>query len=79
MGNDLLQVFAVDRVEYVEEVLTVRTLIVWVFIMEVDVKGFIILQVSPEILNRQLLPMRDGDIVDLFLLEEPLLALEDIP
>ena len=78
MGHDLAEVVRMHGVEDVEEVLTRRSFILGILVREIAVHGRIFLELRPQGLGGQLFIMRHLDGVHLVLLEELLLASQDI-
>ena len=78
MLHDLLEVLWVECAEDVEEVLSARTFVVCVIVLEVLHQLHIILHVLPQVLHRELLVVRDVDIVHRLLLHQLLLTAEDL-
>ena len=78
MGLDLLEILWVNCVEDVEEVVTIRLLAAWVFVLEMNGKERVILELRPKILHRKLIPMRDVDVFDGLLLQHNLFIGEDL-
>ena len=78
MAQDLGEVVRVQRVHDVEEVLAGRPLILRVVIREVGVEDRVLLELGEERLDRELVVLGYLDLLDLQLLEQLLLAAEDI-
>ena len=78
MRHDLSQVVWIYRVQDVEEVVSGGAFQIWIFILEVDVEGCIILHLRPQLVHRQLIPMWNMDEVNLLLLQQSFLICEDI-
>ena len=74
----LLEVFGVDRVQDVEEVLPRRALAGWVLVGEVLDELVVLGELRPEVLDRELVVVRHGDSLDLGLLHQLLLAAEHV-
>ena len=68
----------VDSVEYVEEVLSWRSLALRVLIGEVPDQEVVLGELRPQVLHRQLLVVRDFDVGDVTLLDQGLLLGEDL-
>jgi len=79
MLHDLLEVIRVDGVQNVEKVGSTWTFLFRIGILKVNLEVSILLQLSPEILHRKFLEVRDMDVVDLLFLQEPLFIGEDLP
>ena len=69
MSHDLFEVVRIDCVENVKEVLSLGSLVICIFLLEVDGEFFITSKTFPEALDRQLIPVRHMYEVHLFLLE----------
>ena len=78
MGHDLLQVFRVQGVQDVEEVLSGRALVLGVLGREELDEGGILLEVGPEIPHGELVVEGDFDVLDISFLEQLLLVGEDL-
>ena len=76
--QNLLQVLGVERVEDVEKVVVVGHPIAGVNVLEVEHKLLVLLQVAPQVFDGELLEVGDVDIVDVLLLEEPLVVVENL-
>ena len=68
----------VDSVEYVEEVLSWRSLALRVLIGEVPDQEVVLGELRPQVLHRQLLVVRDLDVGDVTLLDQGLLLGQDL-
>ena len=77
--NNFCGILWIDCIQDIEEVLSARSFIVWVFILEVDIELLVLLQVWPKSFSADLLIARNVDIVDLVLLHELLLANQNLP
>ena len=78
MTHDLRQVFMMECIEDVEEVLARRTLVLWVRCREVLRELWVLLKLWPETPDGELIVVGDLDLVDVRLLHQHLLAGEDI-
>ena len=76
--QDLLEVFGVDRVQDVEEVLPRRALAGWVLVGEVLDELVVLGELGPQVLDRELVVVRHGDPLHLGLLHQLLLAAEHV-
>ena len=76
--HDLLHVVEMDRIQDVEEVLASWVSILWIFVLEEDVECCILGEILVQPLHRELLVVRDVDILHLLLLQQPLLVVEDL-
>ena len=76
--HNLLEIFWVDRVKDVEEVLTARISLVGVFVLKVDDEGGVLLDILPQVLDGKFLVVGHVDIVDRLLLQEFLFVIEDL-
>ena len=73
-----LQELWVNGVEYVEEVLSRRSLALRVIIREVPDQEVVLGELRPQVLHRQLLVVRDLDVGDVTLLDQGLLLGQDL-
>ena len=78
MLRDLLQILRVDGVEDVEEVFTVGTFVLRILVLEVNIELIIILESRPHLVYRELIKVRNINVVHLILLQQKLLVLEDL-
>ena len=78
MAQDLGEVVRVQRVHDVEEVLAGRPLVLGVVVREIGVEDRVLLELGEERLDGELVVLGDLDLLDLQLLEQLLLAAEDI-
>ena len=78
MLHDLLKIFRMNSVEYIKEILAWWALPNRILIGEVLKKFNIFIEVWPEILDRQLVIMRNGDSLYFSLLHQGFIASEDI-
>ena len=76
--HDLREVVGVDGVEHIEEVLSGWAFADWVFVREVAVHVRVLLEFGPERLHGELVVVRHLDGDDLGLLQQVLLAGEDV-
>ena len=67
VGEHLLQVVRVERVEHVEEVLPRRPLVLGVLVGEVAGQQVVLGELGPEAPDGQLIVVRDLDVADVFL------------
>ena len=79
MRHDPGQVLRVDGVQDIEEVLAAWASLSSILVLEVDVEGGIFFEVLPQVLDRQLIPVRHMDELDILLLEQLLLIGKDLP
>lgn len=79
MVHDLGDIVRIDGIEDVEEIFSIGSSFVCIFILEVDVEVFIILEVLPKVLDTELIPAWDMDEIDLILFEQLLIVPEDAP
>ena len=77
MCHDSVQIFRVNGVEDVKEVFPTWAFIICIVVLEIDVEGSILLEVLPEVLYRQLVPVRHVDEVDLLFLQQLLVVGKD--
>ena len=78
MLHDLLEILRVHCVEDIKEVGASRISVIWVFILEVLVEDAILGEILPQVLDGELLEVRDVHILHLLLLEQHLLVVEDL-
>ena len=78
MGHDLFQIVGIGGVEDVEEVVVVRTFIIRILVLEVDVELRIIFKGRPQLVDRQLFVVWNVDIVHLIFLFQRLIVIEDL-
>ena len=76
MGHDLPQVVGVNRVEYVEKVLSGWTLVLGIRVREVLRKLLVALELRVQLADTQLVVVGDRDLIDGGLLEQLLFAAE---
>ena len=79
MRHDPGQVLRVDGVQDIEEVLAAWASLSSILVLEVDVEGGIFFEVLPQVLDRQLIPVRHMDELYILLLEQLLLIGKDLP
>ena len=78
MAQQLLEVFWLDGVENIEEIISRRALILGILVGEEGHHGGILLELRIEILDRYFVIMWDLDLLDRALPQQLLLASQDI-
>ena len=78
VAEDLLQVVGVERVQDVEEIVTSRAFIFRENIGEILRELLVLLELRPELRHRELVVLRDLDLLHVLLLEQLLLIREDL-
>ena len=78
MGHDLVQVFRVDCIQYVEEILSRWTFAFGPLIRKEDDELLVLRQARPQILDGKLIILGDIDVVHVLLLEQQLLIGEHL-
>ena len=74
--QDPLEELGVERVEYIEEILTRWTFSLWVLVGKVTAQEIILGELRVEVLHREFLVMRHLDIIYIRLLDQLLLVRE---
>ena len=77
--NNFCGILRIDCIQDIEEVISARSFLVWVFVLEVDIELLVLLQVRPESFGTYLLIARYMNIVDLILFHQLLFASQDLP
>ena len=78
MRDDLLQIFRVQRIEDVEEIFSRWALVLGVYRRKESEEVGVLLQLWPESLDSDLVVLGHVDVVDIRLLQELLLAGENL-
>ena len=78
MGFDLFEILWVNGVENIEEILTIWLLAAWVFVLEMDCKAWVSLELWPQMFYSKLIPVRNVDVIYYLLLQDYLFISENL-